>query len=213
MDQLAIDALLADRFGEAVLSAIKKAYQIRSDGHRPGDGDNAMTFGMNVRFSIEKFVEASLAQSREVGISRPAGSFQIAYRNHLYHFYKFGMDAGDSVDDLNFDDSETKINIVADNQLPLPGIPDLRHLIVAHSGNPEDGLLEVYIGAPNALGTQGSPWAWRHCVFAAEGVAPRTAREDNTGESRPSFLDQPQPTVVVRPRKKIDAASDRGERL
>ena len=195
-------------FGKAILSAIKRAYRVRSDGHRPDDGDNAMTFGMNVRFSIEKFVEDSFPKDGEVAISRPAGSFQIAFQSHLYHFYKFGMNTGDSVDALTFDDSETKINIVADNQLALPGIPDLRHLIVAHSGNPEDELLEVYIGAPNALGTEGSPWAWRDCVYAADGVAKRKELEQSSIESRPSFLDQPEPPVVVQPRKKIRAERD-----
>jgi len=195
-------------FGRTILSAIKKAYQVRSDGHRPDDGDNAMTFGMNVRFSIEKFIEESFPQGGDVAISRPLGSFQLAYRGNLYHFYKFGMNAGDRVDALTFDDSVTKVNIVADNQLALPGIPDLRHLIVAHSGNPEDGLLEVYLGAPNALGTEGSPWAWRHCVFAAEGVLKRAELEQSSIEDRPSFLDQPEPLVVVQPRKKIEAKRD-----
>lgn len=207
MDQDA-SHLFPGGFGKAILSAIKKAYRLRSDGHRPDDGDNAMTFGMNVRFSIEKFVEDSFPIACEVAISRPAGSFQIAFRCHLFHFYKFGMNTGDSVDALTFDDSETKINIVADNQLALPGIPDLRHLIVAHSGNPEDELLEVYIGAPNALGTEASPWAWRHCVFAAEGVLERTALEQSSIEGRPSFLDQPEPSVIVQPRRKIRAERD-----
>ena len=60
---------------------------------------------MNVRFSIEKFLEDELLSLREVDIARPLGSFQIAYAGHIFHFYKFGMTRNDRVDQLSFDDS------------------------------------------------------------------------------------------------------------
>jgi hypothetical protein len=201
MDEAGVPALLETEFGKGVLAAIKRAYRIRADGHRSGDGDNAMTFGMNVRFSIEKFVDDAFARDSQVVIARPAGSFQAAFAGHLYHFYKFGSDASDSVDALDFDDSETKMNIVAYNQMSLPGIPDMRHLIVAHSGNPEDGLLEIYVGAPDALGHDGSPWAWRYCIHSDERVAQRAKQNDAVSDSRPSFLDQPEPPVNVVPKR------------
>jgi hypothetical protein len=189
--------LIRSGYGRVMLNAIKRAYNLRANGHRPGDGDNATTFGMNVRFSIEKFFEDAVIHNGAVSISRPAGSFQAVHLGHVYHFYKFGSNPSDSVDDLELDNSETKINIVAHNQLSLPGIPDLRDLIVAHSGNPEDGLLEVYVGAPNGLGHDGSPWAWRVCAYSAEGVPQKVQKIAPAVKLQPSFLEQPEPSVKV----------------
>ena len=56
---------------------------------------------------------------------------------------------------------------MVDNQLTLPGMPDLKHWVIAHSGNPQEGLVEVYIGAPHTLGGSASPWAWRHRIYSS----------------------------------------------
>lgn len=167
MDRDAVLALMSQSFGRKILELIASAYRLRAGTHDAALGDNAMTFGMNVRFSIEKFLEDELISLREVDISRPVGSFQISYGGHIFHFYKFGMARTDSIDQLSFENSSTKINLVVDNQLTLPGFPDLKHWVIAHSGNPIDGLIEVFIGAPHTLGGTGSPWAWRHRVFSA----------------------------------------------
>ena len=168
MERDAVLALMSESFGRKLLTLIAQAYRVRAQMHRPDIGDNATTFGMNVRFSIEKFLEDELMTIREVHISRPVGSFQIAYAGHIFHFYKFGMTINDRVDQLTFDDSSTKINLVVDNQLALPGFPNFKHWVIAHSGNPTQGLVEVYIGAPHTLGGGGSPWAWRHRIFMNE---------------------------------------------
>lgn len=166
MDKIEVLELMGEPFGRRMLDAIEQAYQVRQRRHDAGIGDNAMTFGMNVRFTVEKLLENAFAEHPGLKISRPMGSFQIAYHGHIFHFYKFGMNANDSIENLSLDDSTTKINLVLDNQLSLPGIPALRHWIVAHSGNPRQGLIEVYIGAPNTLGERGSPWAWREQIFS-----------------------------------------------
>jgi len=166
MDQSDVLKLMDEPFGRKMLASIARSYEVRRHTHDESIGDNAMTFGMNVRFTVEKFLEDELATHPGLTIARPMGSFQIAYREHIFHFYKFGMHVNDSIDNLSLDDSTTKINLVIDNQMSLPGIPTLRHWIVAHSGNPQQGLIEVYIGAPNTLGEHGSPWAWRQRLFS-----------------------------------------------
>ena len=158
--------LMSDWFGTRMIDLIAESYHIRARAHNAAIGDNAMTFGTNVRFTVERLLEDALQETPGLVVSRPVGSFQIAYMGHVFHFYKYGMDMSDDIDELSFDDSTTKMNLVNDNQLSLPGISELRHWVVAHCGNPEQGLVEVYIGAPHALGGHRSPWAWRHQIYA-----------------------------------------------
>ncbi len=197
---------------ELMLGAIVRAYEVRSgDGHRIELGDNPMTFGMNIRFSIERFIEEALQSRSDITISRPLGSFQMRRHGYSFHFYKFGMHASDDVDNMRLDSSETKINIVAENQLVLPGIVDLKQLIVAHSGNPDDGLVSVYVGAPKGLGTDGSPWAWRHPIYTQDTQDPSNRRFETN--MIPSFLDQPEPAVLIRRKTTVEQESGTNPRL
>ena len=155
--------------GRLIVGAIRRAYQARQRTHRPADGDNATTFGSNVRFSIEKFIEDGIGRVPSAIVTRPLGAYRLSHRDRHFHFYKYGSMGQNSIDDFRFDDSFTKIALVEDPQLDLPNFVARRNYVFAHSGSSEFGIRDIYLGAANSLGGRfGSPWAWRHLVFRTE---------------------------------------------
>src|SRR5207244_1427386 len=85
--------------------------------------------------------------------------------------HKGGDDEDDSIFDINLNGSATKRTYVDRNQLQLFAPDDLVRpvadrayelttLWLVHFGNPREGLVKLYLGAPTRDAEDNDDWAW-----------------------------------------------------
>lgn len=199
----------------AIVAALQRDYEANGERYDPGLGDDGQSFGLLVAHNARAFLEQELAGSPGVTCSRPLNSFEIEVNGIVLHPCKTGSTHEDSVHDALLDGSLTRQRFVSANVAQLTlfrsdggrgwidgSEPALRltHLVIAHCGNPLDGLCWVAIGAPRSSGRSGSPWHWVQEIFRAE-----QSVEAVTPELEPAFLttrfseiDEPQPVLVLR---------------
>jgi hypothetical protein len=114
-----------------------------------------MTVYRNSWFAVER----ELRDHAEWRTARPDGSLTISGHGYAIHVYRVGADEHIDLDDIRLDgdgSSTTKRLIAqANGQLAFrftstgPRVErELRNLVVAHAGNPDDGCCAVWIGAP-----------------------------------------------------------------
>ena len=159
-----------DEIRHCILTAIRDAYDENSRRYAPDDlGDNNMTFGVNVSQNLRFLLAHAVADLPGIEVERPRGSFVLVlWGRVVLHFYKAPPGVVD-VRDLRFDESKTKLELLAENadQLALefdePEFvhrPELRHAVVIHFGDPIGGLSHVEVGAPFASPVNGHDWEW-----------------------------------------------------
>jgi hypothetical protein len=199
----------------AIVDALRQVYDANAERHDPALGDDGQSFGLLVAHNARAFLEQELEGYPEVRCSRPLNSFEIAVNGVVLHPCKTGSSYDDSVHDAVLDGSLTRQRFVSENAAQLTlfradgtggwmngsePAPRLRHLVIAHCGNPHDGLCWVAIGAPRSSGRSGSPWHWVQEILRAE---PRV--EAVTAEARQTVpttrfneIDEPQPVLTLR---------------
>jgi hypothetical protein len=154
----------------AFLGAINDAYTENCGRYSDELGDNALTFAVAVVHNLRHMLEHALEFATGIKITRPRNSFQIEIdARWAVHFYKGGSSGGD-IGEIRFDQSRTKLELVSANadQLALvfdegdsaPTARDVRHLVVVHVGNAEDGLTGAWLGAPVLSPVNGFQWLW-----------------------------------------------------
>ena len=115
-------------------------------------------------------LEEALEFEGGVAITRPRNSFQIEIDGRCtLHFYKGRTGAGD-IGEVRFDQSRTKLELASANADQLALVfdeddraipePEVRHLVVVHVGNADDGALGAWIGAPLLSPVNGFQWLW-----------------------------------------------------
>lgn len=210
-----IDKYLTPELKALYVGALKRAYVENAQRYAESLGDDARIFGTMVSNTGKFFIEGDLAElihRNGIEVSRPANSFVVQTESCTFHYYKYL----ENVHSIKFDQSATKAEIAARNQLLLPlyeefearseaiknADPDapFLHLVMAHTGDVLRGLHEVWAGAPNGNGRAGaSPWAWVECIY----------RRPDDGEiqiipgaePRTPFTSLPMPEVQIRPRE------------
>lgn len=157
----------AERLRERLHTALVDAYTENCNRFSEDLGDNNLTFAVSVVHNLRHMIEEALEFEEGVAITRPRGSFQVEIDNRfVFHFYKVPAATGD-VGEIRFDQSRTKLELVAQNtaQLSLEfedeqPADSLSQLVVLHSGTPNEGLKQVLVGAPYLSGVNGLSWAW-----------------------------------------------------
>jgi hypothetical protein len=160
----------AARLRRAFLAAVNDAYTENCGRYSDELGDNALTFAVSVVHNLRHMLEHALEFEAGVKITRPRNSFQVEIDSRwAVHFYKGRSGAGD-VGEIRFDQSRTKLELVSANadQLALvfdegesaPSARDVRHLVVVHVGDPDEGLSGAWIGAPVLSAVNGFQWLW-----------------------------------------------------
>ncbi len=198
------------------VEALRRAYDATGSRHDESLGDNALTFGTLASNTAKFLIEQGLGeyvQRGDVQVSRPANSFQVTTDVCTLHYYKYA----DNVHNIKFDQSATKAQIAEANQLLLPlydefaakneniksanGVAPFLHLVVAHTGDPEGGLSEVWVGAPKSVGGGGeSPWSWVDCIYKrSPGDSPGIEGIPEPEGPSP-FSTAPSPAVEIRRR-------------
>lgn len=164
-------------FLHEIYHAIAETYRINSDRHDETVGDDNMTFAQLMYRNSWAQIEQTLESYDGIWTSRPRGSLTIHTSERYLKVYRSGSDKHVSIE--NYDPetgSLTKQQITETNanqlrlfeQNPLPDHDENidarlspKTWFIVHSGNPDDGLLRVWIGAPTKPENPSqSPWSF-----------------------------------------------------
>ena len=213
-------------FLHKVHHAIAEAYRINGERHDETVGDDNMTFAQLMYRNSWAQIEQTLMSYEGVRTSRPRGSLTIDTPGRDLKVYRGGSDERFSIENYDPDTgSLTKLEITRNNayqlnlfeQNPLPDHDENidarlspKTWFIVHSGNPDDGLLRVWIGAPTRPDNLSqSPWSF---VLALPDLCDERGcggRRTDSGVSLepsphqppgPSYDQIPEPEVRVEPR-------------
>jgi hypothetical protein len=197
---------------QELTTCLRDAYEASITAHDPDVGHDAMSFGLLVYKSNVYFLSQLSARVDWMTVVTPAPSFEFQIGEYAISCYSAGhtddVDAKDS-----FPNNRTRAGRIAEANSGQVRIFDeywkddsaCRQLILAHKGNPEEGLLEVFVAVPITKGEDGRVKEWG-TVFTlwsrgieGESELPAsgpTAPPENVTPFRPSL------------RKKIDTNED-----
>src|SRR3954464_2306225 len=109
----------ATRLRTLIRGALVDAYTENCNRFSEDLGDNNLTFAVSVVHNLRHMVEEALEFEEGITITRPRGSFQVEVDSHfVFHFYKVPTATGD-VGEMRFDQSRTKLDLVAENTTQL----------------------------------------------------------------------------------------------
>ena len=164
-------------FLHEVYHAIAETYRINSERHDEAVGDDNMTFAQLMYRNSWAQAEQALESYDGVRTSRPRGSLTIHTPGRDLKVYRGGSDEHFSIESYDPETGSLTRQEIAENnaqQLSLfeqdPLSDDDEHIdarlspktwFIVHSGNPDDGLLRIWIGAPTRPEDPSqSPWSF-----------------------------------------------------
>jgi hypothetical protein len=182
--------------------ALDQVYEMDSRAYDPSVGDNAQLFGLGIWHHGWFAIEEALEAVEGVAISHEDNSHRVHLGELTVFVYKGGDDEVDSIYDVNLNGSATKREYVDRNQTQLFSLDDivvavderayeLKTLWIAHFGNPRDGLVKIYLGAPSRDAEDRNEWAWHRRV----GEPAQLAVVEAVPEIPLSFDAQPEPEI------------------
>lgn len=188
----------ANRFAQAVGTALERAYTILSARHDADAGDDGHTFGVGAwRLGSKQVADALALSMPEAEVSWPNGSLEIRLGGKVFHLYRAGEE-GESASVFRLDGTDTKVSIRQSNaeQLSLGFLDhadegELEHLVLLHCGDPESGLDSIQVGAPTSLSGVDTTWLWMEQVWPVSSAA---AGGPDASEVRP-FGEGPRPNL------------------
>lgn len=198
---------------DAIRTAVQHAYAIVQEFHFPQHGFNAQTFGHNVYhvgcFQLGAVCHNSLIQLTRMEESGNLARFQSG--EYTLGFYKVGRTATENI----WECFPTSDNGANDGHPILPGLEDAmlddvsacRYAIVAHLGNPEDGLCALYLCIPaESAGGRIRRWSFVEelCLDEAPSLATVNPSRNHGSEDHAAPEEVPEGDVVVSPKEIAD---------
>ncbi|MGE0789763.1 MAG: hypothetical protein AB7S26_29085 [Sandaracinaceae bacterium] len=209
-----------DAFGAEVIDLIKEAFDLAyddaSEDYDPdGKGSDLFLFGSSIfTFARHQLIRLIEERGSELGMGvitkRPHFVFRVG--RFRASFYRVGERASESIATSLPRNRRGAPNMV-DPQLVLPGeefepkprdVRDARNLIIAHHGNPDDGLQAVHacVGIRNEDESTVREWAFARAIWVADDcVVPAPPATPHVPEEN---VEEP----VVRRRKADEDESD-----
>jgi hypothetical protein len=194
---------------DLLVRALRRAYETVCEHHDPARGADAQTFG----FCAYKY--AAFEIDREAKTNTKA--ITVSSRNPIFRFVIGGFElachrVGDSEHDdiaVSFPGNNGAVVQMIEEQLWLDNVPrgqaltDARSVVLAHMGNPEDGLRAVYLCiAEEAKDGRISRWAYSELVWRADLDATISTTTSVTERAPVEHVEAPR--VVRRARKVSD---------
>lgn len=167
---------LSDHEIELIVQALHNAYESNRISYDEEIGNTPTSFGVAVWQSSLFFLEREFGSVIDAKVHRSGSNFWIELPSCRLYFYKFGSRMVDSAEEFRLDGerSQTRSRIVEHNQqMSLFGYTmdsdaqpvNVPELIVVHSGNPRQGLLQVHVGAPISSQRDEDGWLWIEQVY------------------------------------------------
>lgn len=205
------EQLLQDTFPmhirHELTTCLRDAYGAAIASHDPEVGHDAMSFGLLVYKSNVFFLRQLAERVDWMTVTTHAPSFEFQIGEYAISCYCAGRT--DSIDAKNaFPKNRTRAGRIAEaNSQQARLFADLwddsacRQLILAHIGNPEEGLLEVFAAVPVTKGEDGrvSEWGtiftlWSRGIEGDEALPASgpTAPPENVTPFRPTLKKKPE---------------------
>jgi hypothetical protein len=204
---------------DAIGEELAVVYNQNVQDHSEARGDNAQLFGQKIWHHGDFRITGRLEGEPDIAVVHSNGSYRIEISPISLGVYKLGDTMDEDIHDCFPDDSPTKrsyaerngaqlrlFELPSDTKLPPEARYGLNDLIVGHFGNPRDGLVKWYVGAPTTEDEGTRRWAWIHAqplqlaksqpVVRSTRVAPFDPHRAEPLEVRP----RPKRQVSQRPR-------------
>lgn len=200
----------SDEVTRAMVDALAAAYDRACDLHEPEWGCDEQSFGFLVyKFAVHALCEEFANEHDNTEVTNRLPAFRLRAGEYQLACHKVGHRAGDDIHSC-FPGNDNAAPRMVEGQLWLDGVDRdagttnlerARKLILAHLGNPEDGLQAVYLCFPRRTGNDGkiSEWAYSHLVWKADEGSTAHDSAGNGTEVPDEVIDP----VVVRPRKRV----------
>ena len=196
-----------------VRNALTRAYDSACESHLPSRGSNEMTFGFNVyHFAVHELTIAAERSGGALRVMSLRPVFRLGANDYELACHRVGTHADQNIDTA-FPNNDNAACTMVQAQLWLPGIDrsagieQARKVVIAHLGNPDDGLGAIYACIPGrTVGDRITGWAWTHRIWhledgrSAEVVAPASPPPAEVIEA----------PVVRRKRKRADKSEEEG---
>lgn len=216
-------ALLGDLYEPVVHvahDAIKKAYDDNmGEWFRPHVGNNNSTFGTSVHHSsVYNLTNMFRDALSDVIIQRPSNSLQIQLAATAMYVSKAGHRRDDKPDQFDFSNSEVRRRIAhANERLEMERLFEVsaqrtivdphgieHYLMLAHCGNPFDGLGRLDIGLLRPHKKNQSPFYWHEPVYKSSVSVATTEQlvaleRDDWNNKQVAELELPRKAVHVQP--------------
>jgi len=202
-----------DSIARGLVAALREAYDTACEHHDPGEGGNSKTFG----YCLYHYAVHEISNSPE----KEDGRLEVISTDPTFRF-KVGefelachrVPAGDIWD--SFPRNDGAVGEMVDTELWLPGcepaeesaidLQDVRKVVLAHQGGPEDGLVAAYICMPIRLNSAGQIEAWGYVKPLADPADfGRANPKDDMPKTPPESIDD------VSVRRKRKSKSNDGE--
>lgn len=192
---------------QPLVAALKRAYLTASELHDPERGSNETTFGFNLyQFAVHELRKAAGATNTPLRIISSGPIFRLAIGEFELACHRVGRNARQDIHS-SLPNNDGAACTMVEQQLWLAGmaevfdLPKARKLVIAHLGNPDDGLGAIYLCiAGRADGERITSWAYTHQIWHADSedaIAPTSVPTSD----KPADEVIPQPTVRKKPRK------------
>jgi hypothetical protein len=167
------EAAALERAVAGIGEELAAVYVANVDDHKESRGDNAQLFGMKVWVHGDFRITGRFEDDAEITVPHVNGSYGVKVGDLLIGVYKLGDTADEDVHACFPDTSPTKrayaerntdqlalFELEPDSPLPPTARYALDDMIVAHFGNPREGLVKWYVGAPTTNERGSRRWAW-----------------------------------------------------
>ena len=159
---------------ELLIPALRAAYGTACEHHEPSRGGDGQTFG----FCLYKYAAFEIAR-----VAGENPELTVTCRNPVFRFAVGPFElachrVGDSeYDDISncFPGNDGAVTRMIEEQLWLAHVPrsqglqEARRVVLAHMGNPDDGLRAVYLCIPErAKDDRIAAWAYTRLVWRAD---------------------------------------------
>ncbi len=152
---------------------LRAVYTANVADHREARGDTAQLFGLKIWVHGDFQVSGRFEDHPRVEVVHSNGSYSVQVGPVSIGVYKLGDTADEDVHESFPDTSPTKrsyaerngaqlrlFDTEPDSPLPPTARYALNDLIVGHFGNPRDGLVKWFVGAPTTDKRGARRWAW-----------------------------------------------------
>ena len=195
----------------SLMSAIRRAYDTACEHYVPEHGSDETTFGFNLyAHAVHELAREAKRYPDVLVVASTKPRFRISASEYTLACHRVGRSEKQDIRS-SFPQNDGAAPAMVEEQLWLDGagfkpeinVKKARNLILAHLGNPEEGLRAVYLCIPDKTDKgRISSWAFTYLIWRADDEAGTVRQNDNAG--LPPEVKVDAPAVVRKPKRDRD---------
>jgi hypothetical protein len=200
MDDASLPQVFDRLFRDAVRQDARAAYGLAADRiYSPSDGWGPLMFGLAIYFNLDQRFQARYLDGSPLRYVTSNQGPELRSADVRTRWKKTGSRLGAPGEVSR--PSDVLIELAALNMAVQPGLldqPESTNWVIAHSGNPADGLLTVHLAAPRLAGN-GRIVGWHESVAIFDARRPHLDLPDIEAPGLPEPIDLPDLEIGFRP--------------